>query len=131
MFMIFWKIFVYIKILLQVNPQKYFLYIIITRIFKKIFNNKFKIYKCFFGLYDRQTKQTDFVINLEILITWFRVRNSTIKNTLINSYTNNRLYDYKRKIVRMKTKRNNIANSLLFQKIELSRIKKTDHILYN
>ena len=47
----------------------------------------------FFGLYDRQTKQTDFVINLETFTTWLKVRKSTIKSTLINSYTKN--IDYK------------------------------------
>lgn len=49
----------------------------------------------FFGLYDRQTHQTDFVINLETLTIWLKARKSTIKNTLINSYTKN--IDYKTK----------------------------------
>jgi phage anti-repressor protein len=58
-----------------------------------IINSKF--IDDFFGLYDRNTDQDDFVINLEILTIWLKVRKSTIKDTLLNSYTKG--IDYKTK----------------------------------
>jgi len=50
-------------------------------------NNKF--IDDFFYLYKYNTKDTEFVIDLEILVTWLGARKSTIKSTLVNSYTKN------------------------------------------
>jgi phage anti-repressor protein len=41
----------------------------------------------FFSLYKYDTKDDEFVINLDVLAKWLDARKSTIKETLINSYT--------------------------------------------
>jgi phage anti-repressor protein len=43
----------------------------------------------FFSLYQYNTKDTEFVIDLEVLIKWLDARKSTIKETLVKSYTKN------------------------------------------
>lgn len=43
----------------------------------------------FFSLYQYNTKDSEFVIDLEVLIQWLDVRKSTIKDTLKASYTKN------------------------------------------
>ena len=49
----------------------------------------------FFSLYDRDTDQTDFVINLFILAKWLMTTKGDLKKTLLNFYTKN--IDYKTK----------------------------------
>ena len=41
----------------------------------------------FFSLYDRDTDQSDFVINLLILAKWLMTTKGELKKTLLNSYT--------------------------------------------
>lgn len=43
----------------------------------------------FFSLYQYNTKDTEFVIDLEVLVKWLDVRKGTIKETLVASYTKN------------------------------------------
>lgn len=52
-----------------------------------IISNKF--IDDFFSLYQYNTKNTEFVIDLEILTTWLGARKGTIKDTLTKSYTKN------------------------------------------
>ena len=43
----------------------------------------------FFSLYQYNTKDTEFVIDLDVLVKWLDTRKSTIKETLVKSYTKN------------------------------------------
>ena len=54
-------------------------------------NNKF--IDDFFGLYDENTEDNDFVINFDISAQWLIIRKDSIKRTLIESYRKN--IDYK------------------------------------
>ena len=56
-----------------------------------VVNNKF--IDDFFSLYDRNTTDTDFVINLETVSKWLKSNKGDLKRTLINSYNKN--IDYK------------------------------------
>jgi phage anti-repressor protein len=56
-----------------------------------IINNEF--INDFFSLYDRNTTDDDFVINLEIITKWLKTTKGHLKETLINSYSIN--IDYK------------------------------------
>jgi len=47
----------------------------------------------FFNMYDMNTENNDFVINIEKVSKWLKSRKETIKNTLTNSYIMN--IDYK------------------------------------
>lgn len=47
----------------------------------------------FFSLYDIETTQSDFVINLETVVKWLKSKKSKLTETLRNSYTKN--IDYK------------------------------------
>lgn len=60
---------------------------------KKFSTINIKFIDDFFALYKYDTKDTEFVIDLEVLIVWLDVRKSTIKETLMKSYTKN--IDYK------------------------------------
>lgn len=42
----------------------------------------------FFSFYQYNTKDTEFVIDLDVLINWLDVRKSTIKETLVKGYDN-------------------------------------------
>ena len=55
----------------------------------------------FFSLYQYNTKESEFVIDLEVLTKWLGVRKSTIKETLVKSYTKN--IDYTEKIIKNTT----------------------------
>ena len=55
----------------------------------------------FFSLYQYNTKDSEFVIDLEVLTDWLGARKSTIKDTLVKSYTKN--IDYTEKIVKNTT----------------------------
>ena len=50
----------------------------------------------FFGMYENNTNETDFVIDLENVVRWLKSRKETIKNTLTNSYIKN--IDYMKNI---------------------------------
>ena len=54
-------------------------------------NNKF--IDDFFGLYNEKTKDTDFVIDFDIVVKWLMLRKDSIKRTLIETYREN--IDYK------------------------------------
>ncbi len=58
-----------------------------------VINNRF--IDDFFSLYDRNTTDSDFVINLEIVAKWLKSKKGDLKKTLVNSYTKN--IDYKTK----------------------------------
>jgi phage anti-repressor protein len=58
-----------------------------------VINNKF--IDDFFSLYDRNTTENDFVINLETIAKWLKSIKGDLKKTLTNSYTKN--IDYKTK----------------------------------
>jgi phage anti-repressor protein len=47
----------------------------------------------FFSLYDENTKDTDFIINIESISIWLKLRKDSIKKTLTESYRQN--IDYK------------------------------------
>lgn len=47
----------------------------------------------FFSLYDENTKDTDFIINIESISSWLKLRKDSIKKTLTESYRQN--IDYK------------------------------------
>lgn len=55
----------------------------------------------FFSLYQYNTKDSEFVIDLEVLTKWLSARKSTIKDTLKKSYTKN--IDYTEKIIKNTT----------------------------
>ena len=52
----------------------------------------------FFSLYQYNTKESEFVIDLEVLTKWLGAKKGTIKDTLKNSYTKN--IDYTETIIR-------------------------------
>lgn len=58
-----------------------------------VINNEF--IDDFFSLYDRNTTENDFVINLETIAKWLKTTKGHLKETLINSYSIN--IDYKTK----------------------------------
>ena len=58
-----------------------------------IVNNQF--IDDFFSLYDRNTTDNDFVINLETIAIWLKTTKGHLKETLINSYS--KTIDYKTK----------------------------------
>lgn len=56
-------------------------------------NNFIKFIDDFFGLYNYETSQNDFVININIISKWLKSNKSDIKKTLIRTYIKN--VDYK------------------------------------
>jgi phage anti-repressor protein/predicted GIY-YIG superfamily endonuclease len=52
----------------------------------------------FFSLYQYNTKESEFIIDLEVLTKWLGAKKGTIKDTLKNSYTKN--IDYTETIIR-------------------------------
>ena len=58
-----------------------------------VINNEF--INDFFSLYDRNTTENDFVVNIETIAKWLKTTKGHLKETLINSYSLN--IDYKTK----------------------------------